>query len=230
MTITYVKFAERLARGQLKNTSAVDNTNLGEICPDYVATVHNLTNQGLIDITTKLPLIRKLVDLTFVTDQARYDLTNGAGYLDTTDLDPFVDAAFVKVLDVYNADGRRYQPNTGGHITTPVYNSVRFSAAYRDPEDSLYIGPKIRIQYHAKHAELTDPSTDVIDIAPNMVMALQLFVASQYISDMGGKEMVERGDGYLALYLRAIGEDVVANTSGTSDVEETSRFEDAGFV
>lgn len=226
--ITYVDFMERLARGHLKNTSAVEETNLGEICPDYVNTILNLTNQGLVDITTRLPFIRKLVDLTFVTDQFVYPLEVAGQYLDTTGLDDFIDDAFVKVLDIFDADGRRYQPNTGGHITTPIYNSLRFSAAYMDPDDSTFIGPKVRIQYQAKHLAIT--ANDSIDLPPNMLMALQFFVAAQYLSDMGGKEHMVRGDNYMAMYLRHVAEDVLLNTSGTSEIQEDPRFRDSGFV
>lgn len=228
--ITYLQFAERLARGHLKNTSAVENTNLGEICPDYVDTILNLTNQGLVEITTRLPLIRKLVDLTFVDDQLSYPLVVAGDYLDTTDDDmaDFVDDAFVKVLDIYDADGRRYQPNTGGHITTPVYNTLRFSAAYIDADDASYIGPKVRIQYQAKHLAITEG--DSIDLPPNMLAALQLFVASQYLSDMGGKDHMVRGDNYFAMFLRHVTEDEFRNTSGTSEVAEDLRFLDNGFV
>ena len=224
--ITYTQFMEKLARGQLKNTSAVDQSNLGEICPDYHDTILSLTNQGLIDITTRMVLIRKLVDLTFVTDQFVYPLTNGAAYLDTTGLDTFVDDAFVKVLNVYDADGKRYQPNTGGHIISPIYNSLRFTAAYMDTDTG--IGPTVRIQYQSKHLGITE--SDSIDLPPNLIYALQLFVASQYISDMGGKEHSIRGDNYYAAYLRHVTEDVILNTSGTSETEEDSRFFDSGFV
>jgi hypothetical protein len=224
--ITYTQFMERLARGQLKNTSAVQETNLGEIVPDYQDTILNLTNQGLIDITTRLPLIRKLVDLTFVADQFSYPLTTAAPYLDVTGLDAFVDDAFVRVLDIFDADGRRYQPNTGGHIISPLYNTLRFTAAIMDVDTG--IGPTVRIQYQAKHLAIT--ATDSIDLPPNLLTALQLFVAANYVSDMGGKEHVIRGDGYLALYLRHVSEDEVRNTSGISEVEEDSRFYNAGFV
>lgn len=232
MTITYIQFAEKLARGKLKNTSAVEESNLGEICPDYTPTILSLTNQGLLDITTRLPLIRKLVDLTFVDGQALYPLNNDglSTYLDDTanDIGAFIEDSFVKLLDVYNDEGRRYQPNSGGHITTPVYNSVRFSAAYMDPSDSTYIGPKVRLQYQAKHLEILENGT--IDLPPNMIEALQLFVASQYIGDMGGKEHVIKGDGYFAMYLRHVDEDVMLNTTGTSETEEDPRFADNGFV
>ncbi len=233
--VTYVDFMERLARGQLKNTAAVEKTNLGEICPDYHDTILNLTNQGLVDITTRLVLVRRLVDLTFVTDQFLYPLVVAASYLDTTGLSTFVDEAFVKVLEVYkvdrelniyNTDGRLYQPNTGGHIITPVYNSLRFTEAIMDPDTG--IGPKIRIQYQAKHDVIT--VGDDIDLPPNLIMALQLFVASQYISDIGGKENEKRGDNYYALYLRHVTEDEIRNTSGTSEVEEDARFFNSGFV
>jgi len=228
--VTYTLFMEQLARGPLKNTSAVEVTNLGEICPDYVDTVLNLTNQGLADITTRLPILRKLVDLTFVDDQFLYPLVVEGGYLSTTDddLTTFVNQAFVKVLDIYDADGKRYQPNTGGHITTPTFNSIRFSAAVMDSDDSLYIGPKIRIQYQAKHLVIAED--DVIDLPPNLMAALQYFVASQFISDMGSKEHMVRGDNYFAMYLRHVTEDEIRNTSGTSQTEEDPRFYETGFV
>ncbi len=227
--VTYTQFVERLTRSQLKNTPAADNTNLGELCPDYAATILNLTNRGLVDITSRQPLIKKLVDLTFVDDQFSYPMVVAGDYLDTTGLDAFVDDAFVKVLDVYDADGRRYQPNSGGHITTPVYNVVRFTAAMMD--ETTGIGPKVRLQYQAKHLEIgTDDEANEILIPPNMIEALQLYVASMYISDMGGKDNIARGDGYFALYLRHVAEDIEFNTSGTSEVEEDPRFLDAGFV
>jgi len=224
--VTYVKFMEQLARGPLKNTPAVENTNLGEICPDYVDSVLDLTNQGLVDITTRLPLRRELVDLTFVDDQYLYPLVVAAAYLSTTGLTTFVDDAFVKVLDIYDADGKRYQPNTGGHIITPTYNSLRFTAAMMD--DDTGIGPTVRIQYQAKHLAIEE--ADTIDLPPNMIQALQLFVAYHFISDMGGKDHQQRGDNYYATYLRHVTEDEVRNTSGTSETEEDGRFEDAGFV
>lgn len=231
--VTFTNFMERLARGQLKNTSAVEDTNLGEICPNYTATILNLTNQGLVEISTKLPIIRKLVDLTFVADQALYVLdADGLNtYLDDTDSDvaAFIEDTFVKILDVYDADGKRYQTNTGGHITTPFYNSVRFSAAYMDADDATYIGPKVRIQYQAKHLEIVNDD-DVISLPPNLIMALQLFVAANYLGDMGGKEHVIRGDGYMALFLRHLSEDEFRNVSGTSEVEEDDRFTSKGFV
>ena len=227
--LTYAQFAERLARGPLKNTSAVDETNLGEICPDYAATVLNLTNQGLVDLTTRLPLIKRLVDLTFVADQFVYNMAVASAYLDTTGLDTFVDAEFVKILDVYDSDGKRYQPNSGGHITTPLFNTVRFSAAYRDDDGAFYIGPTVRLQYQALHTPIT--VSDNIDLPPNLVAALQQFVASQYITDMGGKDHSRRGDELFALYLRSVTEDVIGNVSGTSEVEgQYDRFVDGGWV
>lgn len=221
--VTYVNFMERLARGQLKNTSAVESSNLGEICPDYVDTILNLTNQGLVEISTRLPLVRRLVDLTFVDGQYQYPLVAGANYLDTTDLEDFVDDAFVKVLDIYAADGTRYQPNTDGHIIAPVFNALRFSASIMED-----IGPKVRVQYQAKYVTIAEDGS--IDLPPNLLMALQLFVSSQYLSDMGGKDHMQRGDTYYALFLRHVTEDEVRNTSGTSSVEEDTRFDDNGFV
>ena len=84
--ITFAQFSERLARGQLKNTAAVDDTNLGEICPEYEDTILSLTNQGLVDLSTRFPLITKQVDLTFVEGQHVYQLvqSNVGIFLDST--------------------------------------------------------------------------------------------------------------------------------------------------
>ncbi len=223
--VTYVQFAERLARGQLKNQSAVENTNLGEICPDYAATILNLTNQGLVEISTRLPIVRKLVDLTFVDAQYLYPLVVGAltSYLSDTDTDPFVDDSFVKVLDIYAADGTRYQPNTGGHIITPVFDTLRFTSSIME-----LIGPKVRIQYQAKYVTIEQAGS--IDLPPNLITALQLWVSARYFADMGGKEHALVGDNYYAMFLRQVTEDEVRNTSGTSEVEVDTRFYDNGFV
>ena len=40
--ISFAQFSGRLAKAQLKNMSAVDDINLGEIRPDYEATVLSL--------------------------------------------------------------------------------------------------------------------------------------------------------------------------------------------
>ncbi len=223
--VTYVEFAERLARGQLKNTSAVEDTNLGEICPDYTATILNLTNQGLVEISTRLPVVRKLVDLTFVDDQFIYPLVVGAltSYLSDTDTDPFVDDSFVKVLDIYAENGTRYQPNTGGHIITPVFDTLRFTASIME-----LIGPKVRVQYQAKYVTIEEGGS--IDLPPNLIAALQLWVAARYFADMGGKDHAAVGDNYYAMFLRQVTEDEVRNTSGTSEVEADTRFYDNGFV
>lgn len=221
--VTFVKFMERLARGQLKNTPAVEETNLGEICPDYAPTILNLTNQGLVEISTRIPLIRKLFDLTFVTDQFLYLLENSQNYLTTDGLGDFVDNAFVKVLEIYDEAGLRYQPNTGGHITSPTFNSLRFSQSWMDD-----FGPKVRVQYQAKHLEIANDGT--IDLPPNLITALQLYVAAAYISDIGGKEHLARGDGYYAQFLRNVTEDEFRNTSGSSKIEDIPKFEDQGWV
>ena len=73
--ITFNKFSERLANGQLKNTAAVDDENMGVICPKYYGMILTLTNQGLVDISTRFPLFKSHVDLSFVPGQNIYPLT-----------------------------------------------------------------------------------------------------------------------------------------------------------
>lgn len=223
--VTYVDFAEQLARGPLKNTSAVEETNLGEICPDYTATILSLTNQGLVEISTRLPIIRKLIDLTFVDDQHVYPLivANLGVFLNADDTDPFLADSFVKVLEIFDADGIRYQPNTEGHIITPTFDTLRFTTSIMED-----IGPKVRVQYQAKYVTIDKDGS--INLPPNLVIALQHFVAGLYIMQMGGKEHTAMGDNLYAMFLRQVSEDEIRNTSGTSEVEEDTRFYTNGFV
>jgi len=223
--MTFTQFSSRLAMGQLKSTAAVDNSNLGALNPDYVKTILSLTNQGLVDLSTKFPLVTAMMDLTFQTSKQLYPLTDaGVGdYLEVVDNVAFVETDFVKVLDVIAEDGRTHAHDTNGHIMTPNFNSLRFST-----DSMLLLNPKVRIRYQSKHLPITD--TENINLPPNLEIALQLFVASLYFSHMNGAEHTAKGDAYFATYLRHIGEDEAKNNSSVSEVQEDTRFEDRGFV
>lgn len=223
--ISFVQFCERLARGQLKNTAAVEESNLGEICPDYIPSILSLTNQGLIDLSSKFPLVTKQIDLVFQTGTYSYPLADvGVGtYLDVSLTEAFDEEVFIKILNVWDENGIDHPIDTNGHIMTTTFNVLRFSAA-----KMLELGEKCRIRYQARYPELLE--ADAINIPPNLEIALQLFVASQYISHMNGPEHTAKGDTYYAAYLRHIGEDESRNLSSTSEVHEDNRFQDRGFV
>lgn len=223
--ISFTQLCERLARGQLKNTAAVEQTNLGEICPDYVPTILSLTNQGLVDLSTKFPLVTKQIDLVFQTGVHLYPLADAglSTYLDISQTEAFDEDVFVKVLNVWDADGNNHPIDTNGHIMTPTFNTLRFSAAKMEE-----IGEKCRLRYQARYPEILE--SDAINIPPNLETALQLFVASLYISHMNGPEHTTKGDSYYAAYLRHIGEDESKNLSSTSEIHEDNRFQDRGFV
>ena len=222
--VTFTAFSQRLARGQLKGL-ALSEDGLGEISPEYIDTVLSLTNQGLVELTTRQPLIIRQIDLTFVDGQHMYPLVQDAAWLDDADsnTETFVGSSFVKVLDIFDGNGDRHTTNSQGHIMLPSYNTLRFTTAKMDE-----IGPKIRVRYQATHAEIVED--DTIDIPPHLEIALQLFVASLYISHMGGKEHSSKGDSYYAAYLRQLGDDQAQDKSSTSEVELDGRFYDRGFV
>lgn len=229
--ITFNAFKVRLALGQLKNTSAVDDDNMGVIDPLYDDMLLSLTNQGLDDLSTRFPLLKSQVDLTFVDGQNLYPLTevNVGGYLTDSVEEPFTDEPFVKILDVFDEDGLRYSVNTNGHIMQPSFNTLRFTEA--KIEELSAIGEatgKIRIRYQKKLPVLL--SNGSIDIPPNLETGLQLFVASLYISHIGGEVHSAKGDSYFAAYLRHIGEDEARDLSSTSEVEANTKFEERGFV
>ena len=223
--ITHGAFAQRLAFQQLKGTAAVDKHNLGVICPKHEGMILSLANQGLVDLCTRFPLIKKQIDLTFVADQNLYwlDSTMVGTYLTEVD-DVLEPNGFIKVLDVFDADGDTHPHDTNGHIMTPVFNKLRFTT-----DKMTELGEKVRISYQSLHVPMVNDDSE-IDIPPNMETALQLFVASLFISHMNGKEHSAKGDSYFAAYLRHIGEDELRDTSSTSEIEEDNRFSERGFV
>lgn len=230
--ITFNLFSKRLANSQLKNTAAVDGANLGVICPEYYEMILSLTNQGLLDLSSRFPLFKGQVDLTFVDGQNIYPLTeiNVGTTLTDSPEEEFKDDFFIRVLDLFGADGARHTVNTNGHILTPSHNTLRFTDA-KITEFTNVASPdpaRVRIRYQRKHPTIT--VTGDINLPPNLETALQLFVASLYISHMGGPDHSAKGDSYYAAYLRHIGEDESKDLSSTSEVEESSKFNERGFV
>jgi len=231
--ITFTNFSQRLANGQLKNTSAVDEENMGVICPEYYQMILSLTNQGLVDLSTRFPLFKAQIDLTFVDGLNIYPLTEAQlGVSLTAPVgESFIDDEFVKILEVFDANGTRHTTNTNGHILTPSFNTLRFTDA-KITEFTETASPdvgRVRIRYQKKHPVLL--SAGEINLPPNLETALQLFVASLYISHMGGPDHSAKGDSYYAAYLRHIGEDEAKDLSATSEVDEdSSKFEERGFV
>lgn len=222
--ISFTQFSERLARAELKNTSAVEQTNLGEICPEYIGTILSLTNTALKTISSKFPLFRLQADLALDTAKQEYSFDTDSGLLTMVDAGVTYDPErFLKVLNVYDVNGDEVLTDVNGHVTLPSYNRIRFTTA-----KLLDLSPKVRIRYHAIHEEITED--DAIDLPPNLEKAIQLLVASSYISQMNGPEHTAKGDAYYAEYLRHIGEDEMRNNSSTSEIEADNRFENRGFV
>lgn len=225
--ISFAQFAERLARAQFKNMSAVGDTNLGEIQPEYVATVLSLTNEALTILSTKFPLFKLQVDLTLNPAKQEYSFDTDTSLLTMVETSQTYDSKrFIKILNVYNSDGDELLTDVNGHVTVPAYNRIRFTSAIL--LELIEMGPKVRIRFQARHPEIT--ATDGIILPPNLETALQLLVASMYISQMNGPEHSAKGDSYYAQYLRHIGEDELQNNSSTSEIETDNRFTSRGFV
>lgn len=225
--VSFAQFAKRLARAQLKNMSAVGDTNLGEILPDYMATVLSLTNEALTTLSTKFPLFKLQVDLTLDSTKQEYSFDTDTSLLTMVESSQTYDSErFIKILNAYNSDGDDLLLDVNGHVTVPAYNRIRFTTAML--LELIEVGPKVRIRFQARHPEIT--ATDEIILPPNLETALQLLVASLYISQMNGPEHSAKGDSYYAQYLRHIGEDELQNNSSTSEIETDNRFMSRGFV
>lgn len=225
--LTLDQFMKRLAHSQLKNESCTDNSQEGVILPEYEDQIISLTNQGLEDLCNRMPLFKDFVDLTFVDGQNSYPLVEGAGYLDDSILGSFTDDTYIKLLEVIDSDGKIYTVNTNGHIMLPAFNVVRFTDSIIETltENST----KVRLRYQKKHPIVSVVNPNIL-IPNNLYTALQLFVASLYFTNMGGAEQTQQGDRYYGVYLKHLGLDEATDASSTSEVQESTKFEDRGFV
>lgn len=228
--LTVENLFSRLARGMLKNTAAVENTNQGEIVPDYLDSMYYLLNEGLTELFTKKMLRKMRVKLNWIEGKTVYELTeDGMGnYLETFSEDnEFDQALFVKVLgcSFQNGDDTRIVPDTNDNGLSMVeFNILRATSKLQEANPSGLV-----IYYQAKHDPMVSIS-DEIHIPPALEYALQLYVSSRYLSEMGSADQTKRGDELRALYMREMGEDTSQNMSSTSDVEYDKRFVDRGFV
>jgi hypothetical protein len=229
--ITFSELQKRLALGQLKNTSAVDEDNLGVIDVKYDETILSIVNQGLVDISSRIPINKSQVVLSFIDNQNMYSITELGlnNYLTDTVDEPFIDDRFIKVLDIFDENGNRHSINTNGHIMQPSFNTLRFTNS--KIEELSTIGTtsgKITIRYQQKHPTIS--YNDNIDLPPDLETALQLFVASLFISHIGSEVHSAKGDSYFATYLRYLGENENRDLSATSEIEKITKFQERGFV
>lgn len=220
---TFTEFADRLARGQLRNTSYTSETSDGKIKAKYHDDILEYLNQGLVDLSTRVNLINRMVDLTFEDGVNQYPLVDTAlsSYLDDTSTEPF--EGFLSVMEVIDATGCIHNVDTNGHITTPTYNVLRFTT-----DKMLKLAPKVRIRYKAQHPSIDTEGS--FDIPPFLVNALQLFVSGLAIGHMGGEEHQKTGDRFYGAYLRHLQTDDEKNQSSTSEIHKDTRFADKGFV
>jgi len=243
------EFLDILAKGQLKNASCTEN---GLIIQEKVPELVSYVNQGLTDICVRQTIITRTVDLIFLDDKKTYEMVLDAyyPYLNDDDTDPFSEYYFIRFLEIIDAEGKKHFTDTNGHIMTPEFNTLRFtSAKIRE------LGPKIRIKYQARHPWVTSNVIDYmqqgnsevgqqvfspgfapistqnfIKLPPNMLTALQIYVASLYLSHIGGEESSRQGERYFATYLRYLGFDEEKDLSSTSETMHDDKLSDRGFV
>lgn len=220
----FTDFTMKLARGQLKNTAVVDDQDLGEINPGHEEQLLELTNQGLIDISTRMKLFESTYALSFVLGQNIYVLNST---LDAS----FTD--YVRLLSVHGVhkdletipeNEKIFIPKTNSQITMPSPFSVRFTDKFMED-----YAPAVDLKFQTKHPEIT--ISDSMILPHHLYEALALYVSGLYLSHMGGELHTAKGDSYYGLYLKMMGEDIIENKSMTSElVDEDTRFQDRGFV
>lgn len=216
MILNFCDFMDRLAVGQLRNTAAVDESQSGVILPEYHDHILKLTNQGLVDLTSKKKLFEEVRTLTFVDGQNVYplDVTAGADFEN-----------LVSVFEIVTANERKHTPKNSVHIMQPNQETLRFSDTFMECNP-----PAVDVWFQVHHPELPDTDADM-NLPNHLYEVLALYVAGLYLTHMGGEEHKARGDSYYGLYLKKCVDDTIENTSNTSEVtDEDTRFNDRGFV
>lgn len=229
--LTVENLFSRLARGMLKNTSAVEESNLGEIVPTYHDTILMLANDGLRDIFSKKQLRRLRFRLKWVDGITTYAMEDAGvnthifKFPEDDDFDESLFVKFVTITPWVNPTKMRIVPDTSANgLSTPSYNVIRATQVFQDTyPDGL------AVVYQALHDQLTGLTSE-IHLPPVLEYSLQLYVASRYLSEMGSSEQAKRGDELKASFMREMGEDAAQNSSSTSDVDYDNRFTDRGFV
>ena len=220
----FTEFTTKLAHGQLKNTAVVDHQDLGEIDPGHEDQLLDLTNQGLIDISTRMKLFEATYALTFVADQNIYVLDTSLDSVFTDYVRLLSVHAVFKGLDVIPENERTFIPKSDAQITMPSPFSVRFTDKFMEN-----YAPAVDLKFQIKHAAIT--YGDMMELPHHLYEALALYVAGLYLSHMGGEEHTAKGDTYYGLYLKMMGDDIIENKSQTSEVvDEDTRFSDRGFI
>lgn len=220
----FTDFTTKLALGQLKNTAAVDDQDLGELNPGHEDQILELTNQGLTDISTRLKLFENTYALSFVPGQNTYPLNETFNPVFTDFVRLLSVHGVYKGMDVIPENEKSFIPKTNSQITMPSPHSVRFTDKFMNE-----YGPAVDLKFQTCHPQIN--VSDAMELPYHLYEALALYVSGLYLSHMGGEEHTAKGDSYYGLYLRMMGEDVQENKSQTSEVvDEDSRFQDRGFV
>jgi len=220
----FTDFITKLAWGQLKNTGAVADQDLGELHPGHEDQLLELTNQGLADISTRLKLFETTYALSFIPGQNIYTLDEN--------LDP-VFTNYVRLLSVHGVhknmkvipeNEKTFIPKTNNQITIPSPSTVRFTDAFMADYT-----PAVDLKFQTRHPKIG--LNDAMELPYHLYEVLVLYVSGIYLSHMGGEEHTAKGDSYYGLYLKMMGDDVIENKSQTSEVmDEDTRFQDRGFV
>lgn len=220
----FIDFLKKLAYGQLKNTSVIFDQDLGTIDSDHENQLLELTNQGLIDITTKMKLLESTFVLPFISNQNIYTLTESFDSAFTDYVRLLSVHGVYKDLDTIPENEKTFIPKSNSQITMPSWSSVRFTDKFMED-----YAPEVDLKFQIKHPKIELNGT--INLPPHLHEALALYVSGLYLSHMGSQEHTAKGDSYYGLYLKMIGDDVDENKSQTSEVlDEDIRFQDRGFV
>lgn len=229
------ELTERLALGELKNTSAIDDADPSQLKEQHRLMVTNHLNIGLTNLYSKFILLEKelllrtQIPITHYYLRKEFARSNSTvvpyKYIDDTVCGEYTED-LIKVLKVYNEMGEElYVDDDEQHesIFTPQYDCLQITG--------VHLGSMFSVIYQARHPVMkgTNPCQE-IKLPFFFEEAIQAFVASKVLSHMNGQEHSAKGQEYMALYNGICAEAEMRDMVRNSVTTTNTKLEKRGFV
>ena len=223
MIISFKEFTVELALNKLKQTASVDDKATGEINPEYRKKILSLTNRGLTDMFTRKKILegRAMMKLDENTHIYRIDPITDPHY-----------QGFVKILQVeavpkhleLERDNReKFIPRSGEDIEMSDTETFIFSERFLRCHHLM-----VDIVFQKKHPIITAEGN--INVPAHLLEALYLYVSGHYLTDMGSERNATLGDRNIGFYYKHLNDDMMNNSSSTSEVfSNETRFRNGGY-
>lgn len=229
------EFTQRLALGELRNTSAVNEIDPSELNEHHRMMVMQHLNLGLTNLYSKFILsekeilLRTKLSITHYYLRKEFARTNSTvvpyKYIDDTACGPY-EEDLIKILRVYNEMGEElYIDDIEQHesLFTPQFDCLQITG--------VHLGSMFSVIYQARHPVMigTDPCQE-IKLPFFLEEAIQAYVASKVLSHMNGPEHSAKGQEYMGVYAGICADVEMRDMVRNSVTATNTKLEKRGFV